>query len=53
MAQLTHLSSQQRIVECGKLWNQKSNDDKMEYHKRHLKLKQEYEENYKDFFDVS
>ena len=53
MAKLTNLSSQQRIVECGKLWNQKSNEEKSHYHTRHLQLKQEYEANYKKFFEVS
>ena len=52
MAKLPNLSSQKRIVECGRLWKLKSAEEKLEYHERHIKMKEQYEENYKDFFEV-
>lgn len=45
MPQLKSMLSQQRIVECGRLWNLKSPDQKQEYQERYIKLKTEYEAN--------
>nr|CAB3267476.1 Nucleolar transcription factor 1 [Phallusia mammillata] len=45
MPQLKSMLSQKRIVECGKLWNQKTPAEKQEFHDRYIKMKLDYEEN--------
>ena len=43
MPTLKELQNQQRIVECGRLWNMKSDKEKSGYQSRYLEMKQNYE----------
>ncbi|XP_076810928.1 nucleolar transcription factor 1-like [Clavelina lepadiformis] len=51
MSTLKSMLSQNRIIECGRLWNLKSAEEKQHYHIRYLKLKEQYNENYKKFLN--
>nr|XP_009857508.1 transcription factor protein isoform X2 [Ciona intestinalis] len=50
MSQFTTMQSQKRIVECGRLWNLKSAEEKQKYHQRFIQMKQQYEKKLQEFY---